>query len=240
MVDAESLKKRVSEIEWWHRIDLGEGVVTPGSNPSGDRLRTLRLPQSLHGKTVLDVGAWDGFFSFEAERRGAKRVVACDRWDRPSGRAGFDLAREILGSKVEPLQLDLLELSPEREGRFDLVLFLGVLYHMPDPRLALERISAVTRHQLVLETHLDLLRVRRPAAAFYPGSELLGDPTNWWGPNPTAVVAMLESVGFNRIEVVNTLSPAHRAGRAVRNRLKGIAGLWETVQQGRAAVHAFK
>jgi hypothetical protein len=100
---------------------------------------------------------------------------------------GFELAREALDSRVEDLDIDVMNLSPERIGAFDLVLFLGVLYHLRHPLLALEWVASVTAAQLILETHVDLTWVRRPAMAFYRGQELDWDPTNWWGPNPSAV-----------------------------------------------------
>jgi tRNA (mo5U34)-methyltransferase len=203
---AEELARDVAAIRWYHRMDLGHGIVTPGWNDPAYTLRRLHLPASLAGKTVLDVGAWDGFYSFEAERRGAARVVATDHfcWGHggPGTRAGFDLAHRALGSRVEAMEVDVLDLGPERVGTFDVVLFLGVLYHMRHPLLALERVASVTRELLVVETLVDLLGTRRPRAAFYPGRELNGDPTNWWGPNPAAVVAMLASVGFGRVTTV--------------------------------------
>ncbi len=94
----------------------------------------------------------------------------------------------------------MLDLSPQRVGTFDIVLFLGVLYHLPNPLLALERIASVTTNFLVLETVVDMVGFGRPAAAFYPGRELNGDPTNWWGPNAAAVHGMLRAVGFARVE----------------------------------------
>ena len=74
----EVLRARVGELKWHHSIDLGQRIVTPGQDNSPRKLARLNLPRSLEGKTVLDVGAWDGYFSFEAERRGAKRVLATD------------------------------------------------------------------------------------------------------------------------------------------------------------------
>ena len=149
------------------------------------RLARIDLPASLAGRTVLDIGAWDGFFSFEAERRGAARVVATDHYSWHGGgwgsKAGFELARTTLGSRVEDVDIDVMDLSPERVGAFDVVLFLGVLYHLPHPLLALERVASVSRDLLILETVVDMVGVRRPAMAFYPGRELNGDPTNWWG-----------------------------------------------------------
>ena len=167
------LQSRVAAIRWYHTIDLGAGIVTQGVDDSPVRLARAQLPPSLHGLTVLDIGAWDGFFSFECERRGAARVVAADHfsWNGPGWgtKAGFALAREALGSRVEDIDIDVMELSPERVGTFDVVLFLGVLYHLRHPFLALERVASVTRDLLILETVVDLAGFRRPAMAFYPG-----------------------------------------------------------------------
>ena len=207
LANLETLKREVAAITWWHTIDLGKGIVTPGLDPTPARLPEIRLPEDLAGLSVLDVGAWDGFFSFEAERRGAKRVLATDSFCWGQGgwgtKAGFELARRALRSKVEDSDIDPLELSPEKIGTFDLVLCLGVLYHMRHPLLALERVASVTRGRLILQTQVDLAGLTRPAIAFYQGSELHNDPTNWCGPNPAAVVAMLRTVGFGNVEVVS-------------------------------------
>jgi tRNA (mo5U34)-methyltransferase len=203
----ESLSRQVAGLKWWHTIDLGNGIVTPGIDPTPARLLELQFPGDLTGLSVLDVGAWDGFFSFEAERRGARRVLATDSFCWGGGgwgtKAAFELARQAIGSKVEDLEIDPLELSPERIGTFDLVLFLGVLYHMRHPLLALERAASVTRGQLILQTQVDLSAIDRPAIAFYQGAELNNDPTNWTGPNPAAVVAMLRAAGFRDVKVVS-------------------------------------
>jgi tRNA (mo5U34)-methyltransferase len=111
------------------------------------------------------------------------------------------MARQALRSKVEDLEIDVLDLSPERVGTFDIVFFLGVLYHMRHPLLALERVASVSRGRLFLETHLDLLDCPYPAMAFYPGAELANDHTNWCGPNVAMVKAMLETVGFTDVTV---------------------------------------
>ena len=121
-----------------------------------------------------------------------------------TSKAAFDFTREFLQSGVDSKHLDVLDHLPERVGSFDLVLFLGVLYHMQHPLLALQRDYSVTRDQLILETHLDLLDCEKPAMAFYPGNELNGDETNWWGPNVAAVEGMLKTAGFSRVEVFLT------------------------------------
>src|SRR5687768_7042217 len=212
------------------------------------RLARLDLPASLAGKHVLDIGAWDGFFSFEAERRSAARVVASDYyawhgtgWGTGQGKAAFQLARETLASRVEDLDIDVMDFSPERVGLFDVVLFLGVLYHLPNPFLALERVASVTRGLLILETVVDMVGVSRPAAAFYPDRELNDDPTNWWGPNHAAVAGMLRSAGFVRVDVITPpRSAAFRAARAVKHWLSGRNSLSQVFRQDRAVFHAYK
>jgi tRNA (mo5U34)-methyltransferase len=203
------------QIDWWHQIELPGGYVTPGPDRSAEKLASLRLPD-LEGKTVLDVGAFDGYFSFAAERLGASRVVALDTymWQKPGGKDGFEYARGALDSKVESVEVEVLDISPETVGRFDVVLFLGVLYHMRHPLLALERVAGVTDELLVMETLVDLTFLRSPAAAFYSWA-LLRDDTNWWGPNQAAVMGMLRSVGFER-------TAAYPAKRVTRARLRGI------------------
>lgn len=185
-MDPNELRNRVADITWFHSIDLGRGIVTPGCDKSARKLEQIRLPDRLDGLSVLDVGAWDGYFSFEVERRGASRVLAADSycWSGKDGctQDGFNLARQALRSKVEDVEIEVLDLCPDRVGTFDVVLFLGVLYHMKHPHVALERVASVTKDLLVLETHVDLLGMREPAMAFYPKRELDGDSTNWCGP----------------------------------------------------------
>ena len=238
----------MDQLRWYHTIDLGNGIVTKGVDETPYRLARLGLPESLAGRSVLDIGAWDGFFAFEVERRGAARVVAADfyawhglGWGSGNGKAGFDLARAALGSRVEDVSIDVMDLSPERLGTFDVVLFLGVLYHLKDPMRALERVASVTRGLLILETVVDMLGVGRPAAAFYPGRELGGDPTNWWGPNCAAVHAMLRSVGFDRVRTVTPeRSVAYRLARAVVHYARGQNSFHAALHQDRAVFHAWK
>jgi len=231
------LRDEVEKITWWHSIDLGIGIITPGHVPHSTLLRYIPLPASLHGKTVLDVGAWDGFYSFEAERRGASRVLATDSiawsdeiaegWTEQfeSGRisqpwlgkpkAGFELARRALNSRVEDMNIDVMDLNPDKVGTFDVVLFLGVLYHMRHPILALERAASVTKTCLVMETAMDMVWHRRPALAFYPGSELGDGASNWFGPNPAAVKGMLKTVGFRKVVMVRPRNTAVLLAKAL-------------------------
>jgi tRNA (mo5U34)-methyltransferase len=212
---------------WYHSIELGGGLVTPGEKSSeylAHALERLHLPD-LSGKRVLDVGTWDGFYAFEAERRGAREVVAVDSvmwnldmrlmapphkqhlYDEPRpGRRGFEIAHEALGSSVEPVLLEVDELDPARLGTFDVVLFLGVVYHLRDPLGGLERAAALTDELLVVESHLNWYpgAEERAVCEFYETTELCGDPTNWWGPNAAALLALIRAAGCERAELVAT------------------------------------
>lgn len=238
------LKRKVDRIRWWHTIDLGGGILTPGASNNLQTLSQLGLPERLDGETVLDIGAWDGFFSFEAERRGAARVLATDSYAWQGGgwgsKAGFELAREALHSKVEERTLDVLELSPEQVGTFDLVLFLGVLYHMRHPLLALERVFNVTRGRLVLETHVDFLTIPRPAIALYPRGELDGDATSWCGPNPLAVEAMLRMAGFRKVKLVSRYSLLRSVTGGVITRIRKGDRALVTLERRRVVFHAWR
>ncbi len=206
--DLERLRRRVDELPWFHHIDLGNGIVTPGADgDSAEKVRNMHLPEDLAGKTVLDVGAWDGLCSFYAEEQGAARVLATDSYSWGGGGWGskecFELARAARRSRVEDLTIDVMDLSPEAlGGRFDVVFFLGVLYHLQDPLLGLQRVASVVGELLVCNTHLALSDIDGPALRFYPGAELEGDPTNWWAPNASGLEAMLRSVGFRHIETI--------------------------------------
>lgn len=187
---------------WWHSIDLGNGFVTPGAIPLSEmqaNFAYLQLPEDLSGNRVLDIGCWDGFYSFECERRGAE-VVAVDCW-RPEG---FFLAHEALHSKVQFHELSVYELSREQLGGFDIVLFLGVLYHLRHPLLALERVCEMTNDYAVIETHvIDNARQNNyPAIEFYEWDELGGQYDNWCGPNTQGLLAMTRSAGFVRPEIL--------------------------------------
>ena len=199
------------------------------------RLRLLRIPDDLTGWSVLDVGAWHGFFSFECERRGADRVLAVDRyaWDR-FGADEFLAARERLGSAVEHRRVDVHDLDPDEVGRFDLVLLLGVFYHLRLPLRALERIRSVTKRLLICETHvlLPFVHERYPLIPFFPGDENARQAPYELCAMPTlaALGQMIESAGFSRAEVVYT--PSFRYWK------KFLALVTNRPRSGRGVVHA--
>ncbi len=187
---------------WWHSIALGGGLVTPGVHSLAELqnlYQSLELPADLGGKTLLDIGCWDGFYTFEAERHGA-RVTAVDCW-RPGN---FFAARGALNSQAEFRELSVYEITKDKVGAFDVVLFLGVLYHLRHPLLALERVCEVTRDFAVIESHvIDRMREgSEPAMEFYEFDELGGMYDNWWAPNVECMAQMARSAGFARVELL--------------------------------------
>jgi len=238
------LQNEVSRIKWYHRIDLGNGIITPGCSNNQRKLKKIGLPKNLKGQTVLDIGAWDGFYSFEAERRGASRVLATDSfsWSGQGGgtKAGFDMAKKILKSKVKAKKIDALDLSPEKIGSFDIVLFLGILYHMRHPMLALERAFSVTRKLLILETHIDMSWCRSPALAFFPGAELANDATNWFGPNSLAVKTMLKVIGFKKVQIISSDPFLYNLAWAIKLKFQNNTPFFQRLFQNRIVFHAWK
>lgn len=213
MSDAE-LREAIGKYSWYHSIELRPGIITPGQAGERNVLSLLGLPADLTGMTVLDIGCWDGFFSFECEKRGAARVVATDIWET-TGRGAFDFARGELDSRVEPLQADVYDLPDALKGeRFDLVLFLGVLYHLRHPFLGIEKVAQATAPggRVIMETAVDAdSLLDRPLMAFYPGDEMNYDPTNWWAPNLNAAGKMLEVSGFRDVASRVQLYAGNRA-----------------------------
>ncbi len=200
--DAVAANAEMAAGSWWHSIDLGEGLITPGVH-SNEELRgnyaLFKLPDDLRGKSLLDIGCWDGFYSFEAERHGA-RVTSVDCW-RPEN---FFKARKALNSQAEFHELNVYEVTKERLGSFDIVFFLGVLYHLRHPLLALEQVCEVTRDFAVIESHVidNIFSTKHPVMEFYEFDQLGGQYDNWWGPNIECLSQMARSAGFARVELL--------------------------------------
>jgi tRNA (mo5U34)-methyltransferase len=200
---------------WYHSTYLGHGLVTVGNRDTFALLRTLQLPESLAGKTVLDIGSADGFFSFECEARGAARVSALDLAEYRARFRTIRILKDVFASSVELVEGDVGDPGTLDATGADVVLFLGVLYHLMDPFLVLRRLRKITRHVLYLESHVVNLPLPRlppfgdddpPIAVFYDQDQLAGDSSNWWGPNLSCLLSMLRAAGFERAEVL--LQPA--------------------------------
>lgn len=192
----------MDSIKFWHRIELPDGSFTPGEvqhGPDGGDWPTTRfgLPGDLTGKTVLDIGAWDGFFSFEAEKRGAREVVASDRLDgidcNWGGTAGFEFCKKQLKSKVQYLKLNIE--NPPRLDPFDIVFCFGVLYHLKSPLLAMENLAKLTNEVCLLETAKSYLP-GAPVLEYVPGQD--NDESNYFAPNDEWVIKAALKVGFKK------------------------------------------
>lgn len=202
--NSDQQRQALSSSFWWHSIDLGPAGVTPGVHQLGElqaNFQGFGLPDDLRGKRVLDIGCWDGFYAFEAERRGAE-VVAIDCW-RPET---FFIAKKALDSKVAFHEISIYEVSRERLGVFDFVLCLGVIYHLRHPLLALERVCEVTTDCAIIESHsIDhLLETSHPIMELYELTELGGQYDNWWGPNTSALHGLARAAGFARTDIIKT------------------------------------
>jgi tRNA (mo5U34)-methyltransferase len=222
-MDTDTLRKKVAEIDfWYHRIELPGGVTTTGVNPLN--AAAFRVPADLTGKRVLDVGAWDGYWTFEALKRGAREVVAIDdfsdylgelRTDQRHAWKSFDLCREALGhseDRCKRIEIDLYEIDEHKlGGRFDVVLFFGTLYHLRHPLLGLDRLASVCNEgaQIIVESQIcdDFSAYRglgrgyagdQMVAEFFPTNQLAGNPTNWWAPTLACLRGLLQAAGFSR------------------------------------------
>ncbi len=190
----------------YHSFELPDGTLLPGANSlewQRERLARFGLPEDLTGKRVLDIGPWDGFYTFEMERRGAE-VTAIDYTDLDTFRA----LHRAYGSKAKYLRMEIYELDAATVGTFDIVLCLGVLYHLKHPLLALEKLCAITRDVCVVDTVvIDAEEWRAegdrglPYAEFYEYGELAGQLDNWCGPTVGNVEAWIRAAGFARAEV---------------------------------------
>jgi tRNA (mo5U34)-methyltransferase len=196
----------MTDIKWFHSMELEPGVHTISAAET-EKLRKREKayldPVDLRGKSVLDIGAWDGYYSIAAKKRGAARVLATDwfSWGGPGwgNKDGFDYARAKTGLEIEEKIIDVPDVSVDTVGMFDVVFFMGVFYHLKDPLLGLKVASRMAKETLIVETALDATWMRRPMMVFYPGSELVNDPTNWWGPNVPLMLALLKDNGFTKV-----------------------------------------
>jgi tRNA (mo5U34)-methyltransferase len=238
--DQEALRRQIDEHRWYHAIDLGNGIVTPGAmhfEPVWDNIRRARQALDYSGRRVLDLGSMEGMWAFEAERLGAESVVATDCYYEEDGGFGnplerFLLCRAALGSEVIPYynvspyrlweRLDLFlhqraRDRPAADHRFDIVQHLGLLYHLRDPLLSLSQSRSVlkTGGRLLIETVV---------VADESSSYLLfnGVPperlriyqgiTTWWAPTVTCLLEMLRASLFRPLPETMTTTPPYQEG----------------------------
>jgi tRNA (mo5U34)-methyltransferase len=220
-VEGLALEQQIESLgPWFHNLRLN-GIETAPNHFLGDypevKFRAFRhvLPENLAGKTVLDVGCNAGFYSLEMKRRGASRVLGIDTNEHYLRQARF--AARVEGAEIDFLRMPVWDVATLGE-RFDLVIFMGVLYHLRHPLLALDLIHEHVARDLMLfqsmqrggkdivplESDYDFSVSTPFDHSGYPRMHFIEhryshDETNWWVPNRACVEAMLRSSGF-RIE----------------------------------------
>ena len=215
-----ALRTRVGGIDWYHTIDLGHGVATPGLFDHRGSMQHYPIPERLDGLRVLDVATFDGYWAFEFERRGAKEVVAIDidtvadldlapdvrkrmsetELNSKVGR-GFGIASEALASKVKRAVCSVYDLSPEKLGKFDLVFCGSLLLHLRDPLRALERIrSMIGGVGIFVEAFNPGLPMQ---CAEYKGGR---ERCVWWAFSKDCLHRMFTEAGFGSVELLDVFS----------------------------------
>lgn len=237
-----AVRSQIAPQPIWHSMDLGGDLWIEGQGKTaricaGEMLR-MHVPPDLSGKTVLDIGAWGGFFSFEMERRGAQGTALDyyswvtdfvklhewaslekqagripDNYHAPAdvmdpknlpGRADFDFTHRTINSKVRPVCSVFEEATPEVLGKHDIVLYLGVLYHVLDPFGALQKVASVCREMAIIETlgFVSPTHEHEPLWQFFHDDRINHDKTTWWAPNEVGLHDMLLAAGFRRVEIL--------------------------------------
>jgi tRNA (mo5U34)-methyltransferase len=206
---------RIDEVHWYHTIDLGGGERTPGEFDTDAALAKIPFPASLSGKRCLDVGTRDGYWAFAMEARGASEVVGIDvdnaldldnPWlpaearerlaaaDLQKEARGFEVARDVLGSKVIRRSTSVYDLDSEEIGTFDFAYVGTMLLHVRDPIGALMALRRVVTGQLLVNDSIT------PTGVFgsrVPSARLQDFPAPfWWMPNAPALARYVEAAGF--------------------------------------------
>lgn len=225
--EQQKILDRIKDIEWYHTIDLGNGIETPGRFNHIPLLPEYRLPERLDGMRALDVATMNGFWAFELERRGAREVVALDveklgDLDLPpiqrarmtpqelaasAGGGGFFAAKEILNSKVERRTMTIYDLSPQTSGKFDFVFVGDLLLHLMNPIQAAANICRVTSgvaHVVdCFSPYLPKMTMR------YLGAE----QATWWGISLSALERILWDAGFKKVELLHKFTAPSQPGQ---------------------------
>lgn len=220
--EAQALWERVRKIVWYHTLDLGHGVITPGYYDHNPYLDRYNMPKDLRGKRVLDVATYDGFWAYQFEKRGAEEVVGLDidsvrevdlaprirnamseeDLNHPTG-AGFQLAKEMLGSRVKRVTCNVYALSPEKMGMFDVVHVGDLLLHLCNPIMALQNMYSVTNEYALIS---DCYFPELDGLGFDRAIQYQGGTTDfvWWKFSFGALKQMVLDAGFSRVETLSS------------------------------------
>ncbi|MEY2472083.1 MAG: tRNA (mo5U34)-methyltransferase [Actinomycetota bacterium] len=227
--EAAAIVDQIKGLMWYHTIDLGHGVRTPGYVDHRSQLPHYGLPQSMEGMRCLDIATFDGFFAFEFERRGATDVVANDVANKAdidcprqmlrdvegfglSGRTGdaYAVAHRILNSKVQRVERSVYDLDPTVDGMFDFVFISDVLLHLRDPQTAIERAYSVCRGELVIA---DVYSPDLEGLGNVPAAQFLAPGEVWWYMNVACLRQMMIVAGFEPVTEVRRFILDSMSGR---------------------------
>jgi 2-polyprenyl-3-methyl-5-hydroxy-6-metoxy-1,4-benzoquinol methylase len=217
--EQKALLDQVKQTDWYHTIDLGHGIVTPGFFDHRPVLGLYHLPESMAGMRVLDVATYNGFWAFEFERRGAevtgldigsfadidlaparRAQMTADELARETG-IGFQIASRALQSRVRREICSVYDLSPERFGKFDLVFCGDLLLHLTNPVKALQRIQSVTGGRFVLSEMYDQNLDRSGAYKLLNYHGGVNDYV-WWTFSLPTLEQMVRDAGFREVKIL--------------------------------------
>lgn len=227
-MNPDDIRTLIASRKWYHAWEIVPGIATPGRcivNPR-EILTTYGISEQLDGMRALDIGAYDGVYSFELERRGAN-VISLDIQDPDE--TGYNVAKEILGSKCEHIQADVCKLGGAYSpivGDFDLILYMGVYYHIKEPMRAWEAIKSVMKPSTMLyfegeildfawlheprlvPKHTQIEAVRDMPIAYFAAGAFAGDETNWSIPTMVCLHDWLIAAGYEvlRMAIVEETS----------------------------------
>lgn len=223
----EELQKLVDSFPfWYHRIQLPHSITTPGWAPISPE--AYHIPNDLTGKLVLDVGAWDGYWTFEALKRGAAHVTAIDDFsdtlglDAAKNRTAwgtFDLCRAALGysnDKCNRWNMSIYDVGVNYPKSFDVIFLFGTIYHLRHPLLALDRLfeSCKPGGEIYIESAIlddyspyrggigkgyPSDENRQIVMEFYPENEYGDNPSNWFVPTLACLGHMVRAAGFTDV-----------------------------------------
>lgn len=220
MKKLENLKEESSKYQWYHSIEIADGLYTNSTIPHFQEKWDFNLSAldniDFKDKKVLDIGCRDGLFSFEAEKRGAKEVIAIDN-DISLGAVEFLIP--LFDSKVKMYEMNLYDLSPEKFGLFDIVIFYGVLYHLRYPFWALKKITDClsSNGQLLIESGMLVSeKLSNKDVLYCPVEDSPYDSTSCTFFNERALTTTMRSLDFELLDC----RTINRKRKTLRNKVK--------------------
>lgn len=203
----DKIREKIKDFPYWNfPFVLGNVKVTGRQSEEYLEWKLNCIPKDLSGKSFLDIGANEGYFSFKAEERGAKKVLAIDAHHDPWAKKKFQVVKEILDSKCEFLELSVYDI--DKLENFDVVFCMDVYYHLEDPVMALRKIFSKVNDYLIFGGYIideRFLKIDddKPVMYLFKPYELTpDDDTNVWGATTGCLIKMLELVGFQKVEVL--------------------------------------